>query len=395
MQSRVQEYQSPNSTRKNSKCKISNQSRPLYTVVRIIRLPSLPMIFVLVLILFYTPNLYPMNDTPVNTIHESHYLSQSEQIEHAPIIISSNEDFSSQGWPGDGSVDNPYLISGLSISAVSTCIQLSEITSHFLIEDCSFSGTRGDCYGVYLSEVSNGIIQNNEFYGCRIQFATVNDMEIKQNHIQNSQRDAIYVTGSATIKIVQNEISDSFYVGIRIEHSMGCIVSGNIITGAASGITFSDVHDSEITFDHISSCADYGLEVESGTNNMVYGNIIATLPHAIDDGQSNLWDDNQSIGNYWGQLDNTDEVIVDGNAGSKDRFPLYPIDDWWYDPLYLPIACQIPVPLGASANQNKLGWIIWSSLGWFVVHRDGISIEDKVLRGSGILYLDAAALSDG
>jgi len=36
---------------------------------------------------------------------------------HAPITISSNADFSTQGWPGSGTVDDPYVIEGLNITS--------------------------------------------------------------------------------------------------------------------------------------------------------------------------------------------------------------------------------------------------------------------------------------
>ena len=36
---------------------------------------------------------------------------------HAPITITSNADFSTQGWPGSGTVDDPYVIEGLNITS--------------------------------------------------------------------------------------------------------------------------------------------------------------------------------------------------------------------------------------------------------------------------------------
>ena len=35
--------------------------------------------------------------------------------EHDPILITCDDDFSSQGWPGSGTPEAPYVIEGLSM----------------------------------------------------------------------------------------------------------------------------------------------------------------------------------------------------------------------------------------------------------------------------------------
>ena len=37
-------------------------------------------------------------------------------IEHDPIDIRSNDDFETQGWPGNGTENDPYIIEGLTIA---------------------------------------------------------------------------------------------------------------------------------------------------------------------------------------------------------------------------------------------------------------------------------------
>ena len=43
---------------------------------------------------------------------------------HAPINISSNQDFILQGWPGNGTQANPYMIEALQIDGEENCINI-------------------------------------------------------------------------------------------------------------------------------------------------------------------------------------------------------------------------------------------------------------------------------
>ena len=60
---------------------------------------------------------------------------------HDPISINSDADFAAQaaseGWPGDGSEGNPFIIQDLEIDASSQHgIGISFTTAHFAIRNC-------------------------------------------------------------------------------------------------------------------------------------------------------------------------------------------------------------------------------------------------------------------
>ena len=95
---------------------------------------------------------------------------------HAPFNVTSNSDFETQGWPGNGSAISPYRIQNLNITSTtnSTCIWISNTTSHFIIEDCWFTSTI-DNYGLHqslgpitLTNVSNGKVERNQIVDSRI-----------------------------------------------------------------------------------------------------------------------------------------------------------------------------------------------------------------------------------
>jgi parallel beta-helix repeat protein len=91
-------------------------------------------------------------------------------LSHNRISIQSDSDFANQalaeGWPGNGSSNNPYSIEGLYINCTDMgipCIEISRTTVHFTIRHCTLLGGPSP-YGVIgLSEVSNGYLLNNTF----------------------------------------------------------------------------------------------------------------------------------------------------------------------------------------------------------------------------------------
>ncbi len=85
---------------------------------------------------------------------------------HQPIHIDGNADFASQaaanGWPGDGSQKNPYIIQNYEINALSDDgIRIENTSVYFIIRNCSIYN--GDI-GIYLKNVTNGIVENVNCY---------------------------------------------------------------------------------------------------------------------------------------------------------------------------------------------------------------------------------------
>ena len=55
------------------------------------------------------------------------------------IEITSNSDFLNQGWPGTGTLEDPYVIENLQIISDRICISISGTTDHFIIKNCSLN----------------------------------------------------------------------------------------------------------------------------------------------------------------------------------------------------------------------------------------------------------------
>ncbi|MFX0201054.1 MAG: nitrous oxide reductase family maturation protein NosD [Candidatus Hodarchaeota archaeon] len=91
----------------------------------------------------------------------------------AYIEINGDANFSTtallEGWPGDGSPENPYIIYGLGIDLGgenSHCIVIRNTRARFTISNCNFTGAYpisfgGTEAGIYLENVMNGEIVDN------------------------------------------------------------------------------------------------------------------------------------------------------------------------------------------------------------------------------------------
>ena len=74
-------------------------------------------------------------------------------IPHGAIAIDGDADFTAtallEGWPGDGSPEDPYIIDGLDIDLTITtpalhCISISNTRVSFIISTCNLTGAGGD-----------------------------------------------------------------------------------------------------------------------------------------------------------------------------------------------------------------------------------------------------------
>ncbi|MHA2300988.1 MAG: right-handed parallel beta-helix repeat-containing protein, partial [Candidatus Thorarchaeota archaeon] len=91
---------------------------------------------------------------------------------HDSIAIDGDANFAAialqEGWPGDGSPENPYIIDGLDIDlggGFGSCIAISNTRVNFTISNCNLTGTGPDFLGwstgIYLENVTNGELVNN------------------------------------------------------------------------------------------------------------------------------------------------------------------------------------------------------------------------------------------
>ena len=208
-------------------------------------------------------------------------------IVREPIRIDGNDDFAAQaaaeGWPGDGSEGNPYVIEGYEINGTGYGygIYVGNTTVHFVVRRCyvhNVSGIRNYPYflneGIQFYTVQNGnissnIISDNEEGGIR--FMEAENNIVADNYIINNYR-GVTLGGSHKNVITRNIIhSDtrSPQTGIGLAYSDNNIINNNTISNHRYGI-FEDTCDRNVIEDNSfadnETDYDYAYEVENGNN---------------------------------------------------------------------------------------------------------------------------------
>ncbi len=139
---------------------------------------------------------------------------------HSPILIESDDDFETQGWPGNGTQNSPYEISGLSIVADDIdCIKITDTVSYFKIMDCFVSRVTWPddpiiFSGIKLFNVTNGEIDS-----------------IQATH----KLEGIFIEKSINCTIWNSQLFDNVWYGCEIRNSTYCTVTNCTFTenGAA------------------------------------------------------------------------------------------------------------------------------------------------------------------
>jgi len=275
---------------------------------------------------------------------------------HDPIIITSDADFSNQasyeGWSGDGTAANPYIIENLDIDhfgANGYCISIYDTTVYFIIRNCLLhNATSGS--GIFLSNVTHGQVINNTCtgndWGIALSFSDSNLLE--NNTCTSNANSGIWLSGSDSNNLTGNICADNWR-GIELVTSS----SGNVITN--------------------NTCTDntnIGLYIaDGGDDNSIRWNIFDNPLQNTEDDRTGLPDhanifDHNYYSDYNGGDADQDGVgdgpyTIPGDAGNTDSHPLMyrPTQPSWVEPLryqlvdfnayfYYDLNATAPAPLG-------------------------------------------------
>ena len=220
---------------------------------------------------FHTTGSISDSESTSNFIDISHRKSLVNG--HDPLQIYSNLDFAEhadiEGWEGNGTETNPFIIQGYNITHRGDLIRITNSSANFQITNCILNG-EGEGIGITFTNVSNGCILENIIYNNSISISF--QLSSKRNIIS------------------KNQISNFTDVGIRLEEGS----EFNIVK-------MNDVHQN------------------SGSNS-----------HAIDNGFYNSFAFN--FWNDWVNPDSNNNGIVDtpfsieGTSYNNDSYPLSTIN---------------------------------------------------------------------
>lgn len=258
-----------------------------------------------------------LNDKHISSIH----ISLTDSF---PILVTSNDDFDSLGFPGNGSSSNPYIIENLHIvstTELGSAIQISGTNVYFVIQNCEIISKY---VGIYVqstvasatAKIINNTITSSTTFGGGIAVGT--DYVLIENNTIFGFSQGIHLNYANYCDIKGNKILLSYYQGVNIRYSSYNIIIDN------------DIRNSN----------QHGLAiVGSGMYNVIYNNIFVNnsneptydidgertgniVSQGYDEGNNNQWyDSSNQIGNWWDDYDGKGTYEIDGPAGSVDQYP--------------------------------------------------------------------------
>ena len=193
---------------------------------------------------------------------EKNLFSNSYTI-HSPINITSNADFANQalkeGWTGNGSKTNPYVIENYNITANGTKITIQNTSVYFLIQNivtneliCTDLNASTllqiSCYkyftdklaSIFLNNVSNGIINAikiTDYSESGMYIGNSSNLIIENNDIigidtfsYSSLQNGIYlIKNSINNSLINNTILMGYSTGIFVSSSSLNLIANNTI----------------------------------------------------------------------------------------------------------------------------------------------------------------------
>ncbi len=204
-----------------------------------------------------------------------------------PIRIDGNDDFAAQvaaeGWPGDGSEGDPYVIEGYEIDGTGYGygIYIGNTTVHFVVRNCYIhnvtvkDGTQEQNTGIYLYKVQNGRFEDNNLYNKHGFVLWYSENNIIHNNTITAGR-GIHLWYSDNNTISNNYIyclnDEPAFAGIALLDSEYNIIADNHISNFKFGIeadydgTLGVNEYRNNTFVDVEYEIDEGVSVEDGNN---------------------------------------------------------------------------------------------------------------------------------
>lgn len=134
---------------------------------------------------------------------------------HDPIHVQGDADLAAtadaEGWPGDGTVTDPYVIEGLFIEADGTdAIRIENTSAHLVIRDNVVRGSGPALWtGIGLANVTNLSVVANDLEDFRSGIAVrrSDGVRLQGNEADDHEAYGIVVSGSRDVDVIENRVA--------------------------------------------------------------------------------------------------------------------------------------------------------------------------------------------
>ncbi|MFQ5981178.1 MAG: right-handed parallel beta-helix repeat-containing protein [Candidatus Heimdallarchaeota archaeon] len=204
-------------------------------------------------------------------------------VNHAPISISSNSEFSSLGFSGSGTPEDPFRIEDFNITASSgTLIAISNTTAYFSLSKNLLNGLTTASSGIGLYNVTHGtialnLIGNNSNAGIAVNSSS--SIIITENTVKSSE-DGVRVVDTPNTVVFANNVTNNAGFGIYLESANNSSLSNNSIhDNLQNGLYLKETSNTTITVNTISNhwSADYNFSnilLENASKNIIANNSV-------------------------------------------------------------------------------------------------------------------------
>lgn len=214
------------------------------------------------------------------------------RTESSPIRINSDGEMTamdiSEGWVGDGSAGNPYIVEEYDIDGTGAgyCMYIGNVSQYFIVRNCSLHRASGigtfvnwlyDT-GLYIYNSPNAAVDNvtgylNGGYGIRVQNSNNADIKYSDGHMNGYY--GIYSRYSDFVDISECSTNNNTHSGVIIYGSdNNSIQSCEIMDNNAYGIYMDGGITNQISGNSIINSADYGIYMFNSLLCNISGNIV-------------------------------------------------------------------------------------------------------------------------
>ncbi|MFX1441607.1 MAG: nitrous oxide reductase family maturation protein NosD [Promethearchaeota archaeon] len=183
---------------------------------------------------------------------------------HAAIAIDGDANFNDtallEGWPGDGSPEDPYILDGLEIdlgNETGNCIEIRNTRVSFIISSCNLTD-------------AGGHPTLTTFYGCGIVLDNVTNGELVNNTCNNNWGGIILFGGNTCNNMVVNNTCNNNRLGMYLRITDSNTVANNTCNNNGDGIWLSEAY--AIVANNTCDNNDVGIFLDGSDSNTVTNN---------------------------------------------------------------------------------------------------------------------------
>jgi parallel beta-helix repeat protein len=169
-------------------------------------------------------------------------LEPHEYTDHVPILIDNPADWTSQGWPGSGTVGDPYIIAGLRIQydVGVPLITIYNQDAYFVIRDCLLIQNATSYAAIEIENTTHARVEYTTAYSETVAmfFANANNTVLDHTFVENDHPFAfnILFETSYLCEIIDCELRSLGEVALILDRCNNATVEDSTLYGFDGGI---------------------------------------------------------------------------------------------------------------------------------------------------------------